>query len=258
MGTEPGATGPGARITVAIVEDHPIYRRGLRAQFENDPAIEVVAEYATAAAAVVEIPRIRPSVTLMDLQLPWHDGATPTYCGAQAIRQIRASWPEAVVAVITMFQEKERVREALRAGARSYMSKSAPPNEVIDKIHLTAQGKGILDPQVVDWLSELMPVANNASTFFPSLSTRENEILNLAAAGRTNPQIARELGISPKTVANKWTDIRQKLGVQTREQAVELVRAVGLGGDEPRAVPGTIGTVRPLLPGKLGAPGYRA
>lgn len=233
-----GVTDHDGMVRVVIVEDHPLFVVGLEDQFENDPSIEVVASFGTAVEAVREIPRLRPSVTLMDLQLPWADGSPATYCGAQAIKQIRQDWPEATIAVITMFTQKERVREAIKAGAQSYFLKDAPAHEVIQKVHWTAQGKGVFDPVIARLLPELMPVSIGDAVVFAELSRRENEILTLAAAGQSNPQIARDIGISEKTVANNMSNILAKLGVSSRDDAVALTRVNGRGHDDGLVVPG--------------------
>jgi DNA-binding NarL/FixJ family response regulator len=144
MAAEPGVPAD-TTLRVVIVENHALFRKGLRAQFETDSAIEVIAEFDNATEAVREVVRLRPSVVLMDLHLPWKSGARPTYCGAQAITEIRKSWPQANIAVISMFDDEERVREALKAGARSYVSKDGDPHEVVHAVRLTAQGKGLLN-----------------------------------------------------------------------------------------------------------------
>lgn len=218
---------PGVPITVVIVEDHALYRKGLRAQFDTDPVIEVVAECDNAAEAVRAVLELRPSVVLMDYHLPVTPGARPTYCGAQAITQILRVWPEANIAMITMFDGDERVHEALKAGALSYISKDGSPDEVINVVHLTARGSGVLNSKASRAVKKILPSSLNGSTAFPQLGKRENEQLSLAADGATDRQIAARLTLEPKTVANYWTNIKNKLGVESREEAVEQARANG-------------------------------
>jgi DNA-binding NarL/FixJ family response regulator len=228
MAAEPEVSGTEETISVVIVEDHPLFRKGLRALFDTDSTIEVVGEFGTATEAVRAVLELRPSVVLMDLRLPWTPGARPTYCGAQAITQIRRHWPAANIAVITTFDDdKERVHEAIKAGARSYVSKSGPPQEVIQVIHLTAQGNTVLHHKAGEIVAGLIPVSVNKSRWFSELGTRLNEQLALAASGATDRQIAEKLGIETKTVLNYWTLIKQKLGVLTRDAAVELARGNG-------------------------------
>jgi len=231
MAAEPG-TPADTTLRVVIVENHALYRKGLRAQFETDSAIEVIAEFDNAAEAMREVVRLRPSVVLMDLHLPWTSGARPTYCGAQAITEIRKHWPEANIAVITMFDDEERVREALKAGARSYVSKDGDPQGVTQVVRLTAQGIAVLNREASEAVKKILPNSRNGPTSFSELGTRENEQLALAAAGDTDRQIAEKLSLAPKTVANYWTNIRNRLGVPTREAAVEMARANGFRPDD--------------------------
>ena len=228
---EPAVPAPDEHISVVIVEDHPLFRKGLRAQFDTDHAIDVVAECDTADEAVRTVLELRPAVVLMDLRLPWTVGAPPTYCGAKAIAQIRQQWPEANIAVLTTFDsDRERVHAAMKAGARSFVSKAESPHELIPVVRLTAKGATVLHQEAGEIVQGLIPVSVNAATWFTELSTRENEQLALAAAGDSDRQIAEKLGISAKTVANYWVYIKQKLGVPTRKAAVELARGTGEPG----------------------------
>lgn len=229
MAADPGVPATDAKISVVIVENHPLFRKGLRAQLETDAAIEVIAEFATAAEAVREVPKLRPSVVLMDLHLPWEPGLRSTYCGARAITEIRACWPAAKVAVITMFDDQERVHEALKAGARSYVSKNGKPHQVVQMVRLTAEGNGVLNEAASEIVANNLPPTTNGSRSFSELTRRENQQLAVAVAGATDKEIARKLVLTPKTVANNWTYIKQKLGVPSRAEAVELARANGFG-----------------------------
>jgi two-component system, NarL family, response regulator LiaR len=231
MAADPGVPATDAKISVVIVENHALFRKGLCAQFETDSAIEVLAEFDTAAEAVREVLALRPSVVLMDLHLSWLRGDHRTYCGARAIRQIRQEWPEANIAVVTMFEDEERVREALKAGARSYLSKDGEPHEVIEAVHLTARGIAVLNRAASEVVARNLPHTPNGATSFSELARRENEQLALAAAGATDREIAEQLTITQKTVANNWPNIKNKLGVSTREEAVELARANGFRPD---------------------------
>lgn len=229
-------------LSVVIVENHALYRKGLRAQFETDSAIHVVAEFDNAFEAVRAVLDLRPSVVLMDLHLPWTAGVHQTFCGAQAITEIRKHWPEANIAVVTMFGDEERIRQVLKAGARSFVSKDGEPHEVLEAVRLTAQGIAVLNHDASEVVKKMLPNSSNESTSFSELGTRENEQLALAAAGCTDKQIAEKLNIAQKTVANYWTNIKNKLGVPTREAAVELARANSFQSDEgPAPGPGDPG-----------------
>ena len=230
MAAEPGV--PDENITVVLVEDHALYRKGLRAQFELDSAITVIAEFDAAAGAVAGILELRPAVVLMDLHLPWTPGSRAMHCGARVIAEILQAWPEAKIAVITMFNDDERVREALKAGALSYLSKDGEPHEVIQLVRLTAQGIGVLNRGAIEYVKRTLPHSTNGSRSFPELGPKENELLALAAAGNSDRQIAEKLGITTKTVANKWSNIRNRLGIASRDEAVRLARAEDLLAEE--------------------------
>ena len=225
MPAEPGEPATSGKIGVVIVEDHALYRKGQRAQFETDSAIEVIAEFGTAVEAVARIPLLRPAVVLMDLRLPWKPEARRTYCGAKAIGEIVRAWPAANIAVLTSYDAEERVHEALKAGARSFVSKEDDdPYLVVQVVHLTAQGTAVLNRVASEAVRKNLPISLGGATWFSELTKRENEQLSLAAEGASDKQICEKLGNSAKTVANRWSEIRQKLMVPTREAAVELAR----------------------------------
>jgi DNA-binding NarL/FixJ family response regulator len=239
MAVEQGVSTTGAVITVVIVENHDLFRKGLCALFETVPGIQVVAEFGTAAAAVPRVIELRPSVVLMDLHLPWVPGARSTYCGARAMEEIKRAWPAANIAVISSFDNEERVREALKAGARSYVSKDGNSDEVIEVVRMTARGHAVLNHEASEVVKRILPYSTNGATSFSELTPRENEQLALAAADHTDKQIAVKLDIRLKTVHNNWSTIKPKLGATTRAEAVEMARANGLRpGDEPGRDPG--------------------
>jgi DNA-binding NarL/FixJ family response regulator len=240
MIAEPGEFATDKMISVVIVEDHALFRKGLRAQFDTDSAIEVIAEFGVAVDAAREIPKLRPSVVLMDLHLPWTSEARKTYCGARAISKILKEWPAANIAVITSFKDEARVHEALKAGARSFVSKDDDdPYQVIEVVRQTARGYAVLNRVASEVVKKNLPISLNGTAWFAELSSRENDQLRLAAAGANDREIAEKLSITTKTVSNYWPNIRQKLGVPTRDAAVELAR--GSEPDEPPSVPGDPG-----------------
>jgi two-component system response regulator DevR len=230
-----------APVRVAIVEDQEIFRRGLCAQFGTDPRIEVIAEFDTAYEAVLKVPELRPSVTLMDLRLPWHRKDSARYCGADAIKQIRQRWPEAAIAVITAFSGREHVREALQAGARGYVLKEDPADKLIQIVHDTAAGAGVLSPAIVDLLPSIIGAPPNGGADFPELTARENQILKLYGEGKSIDEIAKILTVKRKTVDNRLSDIPVKLGLTSRGEAAELSRERGLSRNEEPENPGEAG-----------------
>lgn len=211
-------------IRVLIADDHPLFRGGVRALLEAARGFEVVGEAASAEAAVRLTDTLRPDVVLMDLQFP-------ALNGIEATRQIVATGHPVSVLVVTMFEDDQSVFAAIRAGAKGYVLKGVGPDELLRGIEAAAAGEAIFSPAIaarlIDFFAGLRPSALPQP--FPELSARERDILQLLAAGSSNPQIARQLGLSPKTVANNLSSIFSKLQVVDRVQAVLRARAAGLG-----------------------------
>ena len=163
---------------------------------------------------------LQPDVVLMDLQLP--DGS-----GIQATRAIVADSPSIRVLVVTMFEDDDSVFAALRAGARGYVLKGTDEEDLLRAIRSVARGEAIFSPsiasRVLTYFSRPAP-----TPLFPMLTEREREILVLIAQGKNNPAIARELFLSPKTVANHVSNIFSKLQVADRSEAIIRARDAGL------------------------------
>ncbi|HYI25454.1 MAG TPA: response regulator transcription factor, partial [Thermomicrobiales bacterium] len=183
-------------VRLLIVEDHPLYRKGLRLLLDGTPGLGVVAEAVDGAQAVVLAADLQPDVVLMDLQLPEQGGIAAT-------REIVSTNPEIRVLVVTLFQDDDSVFAALRAGARGYILKDADEEEIVRAVRAVAAGESLFSPsvatRVLSWFSNVRPVAPEA---FPGLTSREREILTLIAQGRSNAAIADDLSLSVKTVAN--------------------------------------------------------
>lgn len=220
----------GEPLRVGIVDDHAMYRRGLRAELEVNPEIVVVGEYSTADDAVGAIPEVRPDVTMMDLHMPRRTGDEPTYCGAEAITRIRDSWPEAAIVVLTMYRDDERVREAIQAGARGYLLKEDESIDFDHAVRLVASGKCVFDGRVVQRFSELLRMlSNGVRRAFPELTNRQYDVLELLAHGLSNGEIAHRIVLSKHTVENYLPPIYNALGVANRQEAIAKARAAGLG-----------------------------
>ncbi|HEV2783665.1 MAG TPA: response regulator transcription factor [Actinophytocola sp.] len=216
-------------LRVVIVDDHPIFLSGLRAQFAIYDDIEVVGEFITADAAIEAVPELKPSVTLMDLTLPERAGAEATFCGVTAIREIRHRWSDAGILVVTSYSEPELVREVISAGVCGYLLKQDDPTDFVQKMRLAANGVGVFSSPIRRLLPALVPEVSNGIRPFRQLTNREHDVLDLVARGMTNAEIARRLDVAEKTVANGVSTIISKLGVTDRKKAGELARARGLG-----------------------------
>lgn len=207
---------------VLVVDDHAVFREGLRALLARAEDVDVVGEAATTQAAVDAARALRPDVVLMDLNLPG-DG------GVEATRQVLAADPDVAVLVLTMHDDDASIGAALRAGARGYLLKDAEPESIIRAISAVAAGQVILDPGAVGFLAAAA-AATASGEPFPSLTPREREILDRVARGLRNDAIAARMGLSTKTVQNNVSTLLVKLGARDRAQLVAMARDQGLGG----------------------------
>jgi DNA-binding NarL/FixJ family response regulator len=209
-------------LRVLAVDDHPVYLRGLIATLEDAAGIRLCGTAATAAEALEAIPREQPDVVLLDLNLP--DGN-----GVEVTRALRAGGYSGAVVMLTMYEDDVALRATIEAGARGYLVKGADQDEIVGAIRAAAHGGVVVGPQLADRLADMVAGSTGREPArLPGLSARETEILRLIAQGRTNPQIARDLVLSPKTIRNHITNIFAKLGVSDREQALHRAQELGL------------------------------
>jgi DNA-binding NarL/FixJ family response regulator len=209
-------------IRVLIADDHPLVRQGLKAALAPVPEVEVVAEAATGQEAIREAVLHRPDVVVMDLQMP-------DLNGIDATRELARAVPTAAVLVLTMFDDDDWVFAAMRAGAHGYVLKGAEQQEIARAITAVAAGEAIFGPAIATRMLAYFATPPTTPTPFPELTAREREVLDLIAAGQTNHQIAEQLGLSAKTVANHISAIFAKLQVADRTQAILRARDAGLG-----------------------------
>lgn len=217
-------------IRVLLVDDHPVFRHGLRSLLEALPDVEVVAEGTDGADAVRLAEEHRPDVVVMDLQMPAVDGVTAT-------REIVGRHAEVGVLVLTMFEDDESVFSAMRAGARGYLVKGADSPDIERAITAVARGEAIFGPGVAERVLGYLtrPLSARDDVVFPELTDRERDVLELLAGGHGNGDIARNLSLSPKTVRNNVSSIFAKLQVADRSEAIVRARRAGLGvGDAER------------------------
>jgi DNA-binding NarL/FixJ family response regulator len=201
---------PGAPITVLLVDDHILVRRGFRRVLEEDSEISVVGEAGDGDQAVAEATRLQPAVVVMDFGLPSMNGAVAT-------RYIRNTSPATAVLVLSMHSDAAYVRTCLEAGAKGYLLKNAMDLELVDAVKRVAANECVLDPR-------LGSIAN-PNDKQPGLTTRELEVLQLIVNGRSNKEIATLLEVSANTVAVHRANIMQTLGLHnTAELVVYAIR----------------------------------
>ncbi len=211
------------QIKVLIVDDHPVFRQGLRDVLETDLALNIVGEAADGEVAIELVHEINPDVILMDINLP-------TMNGLQVTRKIKGQLPGIKIIMITGYDDAEQVFHALRAGASAYCPKDITPEALISIIHTVREGNYVVGEkvmnhdEVVDWIEQKIgrfagPLISDTDELFIPLSPREMEILEHVTRGMSNKEIAYKLGISHQTVKNHMTAILRKLRVDDRTQA---------------------------------------
>lgn len=211
------------KIKLLVVDDHPVFRHGLRNVLALQTDILIVGEAADGETAISKALELRPDVVLMDINLP-------SINGLQATRRLKHLAPEINVIMLTAYDDEEQVYHAIRAGASAYYSKDVDPAKLVDVIRHVSQGLSVVggdvldEGQIGDWLlQECRRFGGHYfiddDDFLSPLSKREMEILGLVIEGMSNKEIAYSLGISHQTVKNHMTAILGKLGVADRTQA---------------------------------------
>jgi DNA-binding NarL/FixJ family response regulator len=210
-------------LAVLIVDDHPLFRKGMRALLDSMPGIQVIGEAKSGPEAVEMAANLQPDVVLMDLQMPEGNGLSAT-------RELTRIYPDIRILVVTMFEDNDSIFAALRAGARGYILKDAEEEEMMRAIRSVGEGEAIFSPAIAARLIDYFAEARSQvpTDVFPELTEREREILRLIARGKTNAAIAELLTVTLKTVRNHVSNIYSKLQVADRAQAVIRARDAGL------------------------------
>lgn len=211
-----------SQIKLLIVDDHPVFRQGLRDVLETDERMVVIGEAADGEVAIENSALLDPNVILMDINLP-------TINGLQVTRRIKQQQSEVNVIMITGYDEVEQVFHALRAGASAYCPKDITPEALINTIVAVNDGlfvvgeKQMTHDEVLHWIEQKIgrvdSITGDSEDFLVPLSPREMEILEHVTRGMSNKEIAYKLGISHQTVKNHMTSILRKLRVDDRTQA---------------------------------------
>jgi DNA-binding NarL/FixJ family response regulator len=229
-------------IRVVLADDHPVVRRGLAAIINLEDDIQVVGEAENGQEALTLTLNLQPDVVLMDLQMPVVDGV-------EAIRQIRAEAPATQVIILSTFADDDSIYKGIVAGARGYLLKDAPPDQLIESIRTAYRGESLLDPgvaaRILDQFSSLAAQFTPSPTGetveqkelatplvsvidYPHLTTRELEVLRLMQQGARNKEIAAALVITERTVKIHVGNILTKLNASNRTEAVTTAMKMGL------------------------------
>ena len=200
-------------VRVVIADDHSLVRQGLRRYLDMAEDIEVVGEAADGAETLALVEQTKPDIALLDIRMPEMDGL-------EAARRIRDKHPDVGVIMLTAYDDRQFVVEAVRSGARGYVLKARDAEHLIQTVRLVAGGNMVIDPQLVVALAEELSQAKERDRRAETLTAREVEVLQLLAFGHTNRDIAEKLFISPDTVKTHLEHIFEKLGASDRTAAV--------------------------------------
>jgi two-component system, NarL family, response regulator len=200
-------------IRILVADDHPIVRQGLVAILNDQPDMSVVAEVDNGQQAIAQFRRCQPDVAIVDLQMPQMGGV-------EAIKTIRAEFPEAAVIMFSIYETDEDIYQGLRAGAKAYLLKDTPCQEILEVIRAVSDGQRYVSAEIGSKLAARMER--------PNLSDREQTVLALMAKGNSNKAIATALSITENTVKFHVTNVMIKLGASDRTHAVVNALQQGL------------------------------
>ncbi|MBD0334080.1 MAG: response regulator transcription factor [Cyanobacteria bacterium Co-bin13] len=200
-------------IRLLLADDHPVVRQGLALILDSEEDMTVIAQASNGQEAADLFRQHQPDIALLDLRMPLLNGV-------EATTAIRSEFPAACIILLTTYDGDEDIYQGLRAGAKSYLLKDTPCEEIIEAIRQVCQGRRHLSSQVGEKLAERMEL--------PQLSGREREVLQLIAKGRNNLEIGQTLNIAESTVKTHVNSILGKLGVSDRTQAAILALRRGL------------------------------
>jgi DNA-binding NarL/FixJ family response regulator len=206
---------------ILLVDDHRMFRQGLRELIERKTGFAVVGEASTGREALAQVAELRPDIVLLDIQMPDLDGVA-------VARQLAITHPEAKLIMLTMYRQDQHVIDAIKAGVRAYLLKDADAEELIEVIGRVERGEAALDPSITARVFEEIRRQDSGPDLVEQLTPREREIVRLLAEGSDNRTIAARLHLSEKTVGNRMSEIFQKLGVSNRTQAALVAIQRGL------------------------------
>ena len=204
-------------LKVLIVDDHRMFREGIRTRLEQEPDIQVVAEAGSAQEAVALMEETAPSIMILDIRLP-------NMSGIELARLVRSQWPDLKILVLSGYDFDQYVKAAARVGIQGYLLKDAPQDALVQALRDIAAGGAVLPPNIASKVMRGYTFSSSAVTGrrASELTVRETEILELLYQGLRNSEIAERLSISPRTVEAHVGNIISKLGAQSRTEAVRI------------------------------------
>jgi DNA-binding NarL/FixJ family response regulator len=207
------------RLRVLICDDNDQFRAGLKSLIASADETEVAGEAANGKEAIRQAEALQPDIVLMDIKMPELNGI-------EATRQIVQSSPHIGILMLTMLDDDDSVFQAMRAGARGYLLKGALKEEILRAIDGVSSGEAIFGPAIARRMMQYFsaPRPDKLAEAFPQLTDREREILQELSAQKTNAEIARNTGVTPKTVRNHLSNIFMKLQVASRAEAIARAR----------------------------------
>lgn len=211
-------------INIFVVDDHEIFRDGLRMLIESTDDMALIGEAESGEGVVEKLGELQPDLILMDIHMPGENGIEVT-------RHIKDRYPDMTVLMLTMFEDDKSVFAAMRAGASGYVLKGIKHNEMMQTLRVAASGGAVFSPRIAGYIiqsfAQMETSQPETADTLPKLSAREHEILALIAAGDDNPTISEKLFLSPKTVRNYVSQVLKKLAVSDRVEAAEKARRAG-------------------------------
>jgi DNA-binding NarL/FixJ family response regulator len=209
-----------SKIRILIVDDHAIFREGIRALLSDSEELEIVGEAGDGREALEKIQQLEPDVAIMDVAMPLMDGL-------EATRRIHKEYPGVRVLILTQYDSKEYVLPSLRAGASGCVPKRVVASELVSAIRAVHDGESFLHPSVAKLLVEDY-LQRTERDPYDTLTRREREVLKLVAEGHTNRDIAEMLAVSVKTVLGHRTNVMEKLGIHNRTDLIKYAIRKGL------------------------------
>ena len=217
--SEPETSSGQQRISVFLVDDHEIVRRGLTALLTAEPDIDVVGGAGTVASALARLPTLRPDVAVLDVRLPDGDGVS-------ACREIRSMLPSTACLILTSYGDDRAILGAIAAGAAGYVLKQTAGSDLVAAVRTVAAGRSTLDAHATQRVMQRLREQTAGTDPLSALTEQEKRVLELIGEGLTNRQIAERMFLAEKTAKNYVSSVLSKLGMQRRAQAAAFVARI--------------------------------